>query len=575
MFVCPCHMEGSYETEAAMRRLGLTAKIMIFFALLALAGALGLASALRGFDEARRIDAAAFSDIRLAGSASLLSSRIAAAALLSRVDTDSSPQEIEAMIGKLDAAIELVDAARAHLTSALPASLREANPTLDARIRTFIAFQHGIVDIGQRVSAKAALLEAGAAEARTNVDEIVATTAALRDELAKRAGEASIRAGARAETVRMRTILFAVFLPLGGAFLALLMLRSQLTRPLRNLMEAIRQAVASDRIIDVPHRDRADEIGQLARVVRQLSEIRATLVTRESEADDARRLEQLRNAELAGIADEFEARLGVLLGEIGRSSEVLRMALQDAAVRVHQISRSTETAAASVDGAGIDARRSSEAAQRLDFVVGQINREVRRVSEMATEATREAAGTHALVSRLTENAGQIRDVVGIIDAVARQTNLLALNATIEAARAGAHGRGFAVVAAEVKTLANQASDAAGRIVRRIAQADEALSHAAEAVSAIGASVAAVEQTGTEIATMVGSHVELLGSLGETVARISDVTGTAAMAMGEIAAANLQTVGQADTGAASARELDQRINALQAEAEAFVRRLRAA
>ncbi|WP_306225051.1 methyl-accepting chemotaxis protein [Bosea beijingensis] len=575
MFVRLCHMDGEYETEAAMRRLGLTAKIMIFFALLALAGALGLASALRGFDEARRIDAAAFSDIRLAGSASLLSSRIAAAALLSRVDMDSSPQEIEAMVGKLDAAIELVDAARAHLISALPASLREANPTLDARIKTFIAFQHGIVDIGQRVSAKAALLEAGAAEARINVDEIVATTAALRDKLAKRAGEASIRAGARAEAVRFRTILLAIFLPLAGGLLALLMLRSQLTRPLRNLMAAIQQAVASDRIIEVPHRERADEIGQLARVVRQLSEIRATLVTRESEADDARRLEQLRNAELAGIADEFEARLGALLGEIGLASETLRMALQDSAVRVHQISRSTETAAASVDGAGIDARRSSEAALRLDFVLGQINREVRRVSEMATEATREAAGTHALVTSLTENAAQIRDVVGIIDAVARQTNLLALNATIEAARAGAHGRGFAVVAAEVKTLANQASDAAGRIVRRIALADEALSHAAEAVSAIGASVAAVEQTGTEIATIVGSHVELLGSLGETVARISDVTGTAALAMGEIATANLQTVGQADTGAASAQELDRQIDALQAEAEAFVRRLRAA
>ena len=384
-----------------------------------------------------------------------------------------------------------------------------------------------------------------------------------------------MRAGARAEAVRFRTILFAILLPLGGGLLGLLMLRSQLTRPLRNLMQAIGQAVASDRVIDVPHRDRADEIGQLARVVRQLSEVRATLVTHESEADDARRLEQRRNAELAGIADEFEARLGLLLGEIGRSSEVLRMALQDAAVRVHQISRSTETAAASVDGAGVDARRSSEAALRLDFVVSQINREVRRVSEMATEATREAAGTHALVTRLSENAAQIRDVVGIIDAVARQTNLLALNATIEAARAGVHGRGFAVVAAEVKTLANQASDAAGRIVSRIAQADEALSHAADAVSAIGASVAAVEQTGTEIAAMVGSHVELLGSLGETVARISDVTGTAALAMGEIAAANLQTVGQADTGAASARELDGRINALQGEAEAFVRRLRAA
>lgn len=575
VFVRICETGGGYDTEAAMRRLGLTAKIMILFALLGLAGALGLASALRGFDEARRIDAAAFSDIRLAGSASLLSSRIAAAALLSRVDADNSPEETAAMIGKLDAAIDLVDAARAHLISALPVTLREANPTLDARIQTFIAFQHGIVEIGQRVSGKAALLEAGAAEARANVDEIVATTAALRDELARRAGETSLRAGARAEAVRLRTLLFAVCLPLGGGLLALLMLRSQLTRPLRNLMDAIRQAAASDCVVEVPHQGRADEIGQLARVVRQFSEVRATLVTRESEADDARRLEQLRNAELAGIADEFEARLGVLLGEIGRASEVLRMALQDAAIRVHQISRSTETAAASVDGAGIDARRSSEAALRLEFVVGQINAEVRRVSEMATEATREAAGTHALVTRLSENAAQIRDVVGIIDAVARQTNLLALNATIEAARAGAHGRGFAVVAAEVKTLANQASDAAGRIVSRIAQADEALSHAAEAVSAIGVSVAAVEQTGTEIATMVGSHVELLGSLGETVARISDVTGTAALAMGEIAAANLQTVGQADTGAASAQELDRRINALQVEAAAFVQRLRAA
>jgi methyl-accepting chemotaxis protein len=211
----------------------------------------------------------------------------------------------------------------------------------------------------------------------------------------------------------------------------------------------------------------------------------------------------------------------------------------------------------------------------MEDVIRQINAEVRRVSVMATVATREAAGTHALVTRLVENAAQIREVVAIIETVARQTNLLALNATIEAARAGTQGRGFAVVAAEVKTLANQASEAASRIVHRIAQVDEALSHAAEAVATIGAGVAAVEQTGTEIATMVSSHVELLGSLGETVARISDVTGTAAMAMGEIAAANLLTVGQADTGASSARALDGRITALQAEAAAFVRRLRAA
>jgi hypothetical protein len=43
------------------------------------------------------------------------------------------------------------------------------------------------------------------------------------------------------------------------------------------------------------------------------------------------------------------------------------------------------------------------------------------------------------------------------EAIAEQTKLLALNATIEAARAGDSGRGFAVVAAEVKNLAQHAT----------------------------------------------------------------------------------------------------------------------
>ena len=46
--------------------------------------------------------------------------------------------------------------------------------------------------------------------------------------------------------------------------------------------------------------------------------------------------------------------------------------------------------------------------------------------------------------------------------IADRTKLLALNATIEAARVGEQGRGFAVVAQEVKSLADQAKQAAER-----------------------------------------------------------------------------------------------------------------
>lgn len=558
-----------------MRKLGLTAKISLLFALLGLAAGLGLFSAVRGIDEIRRIDRQALADLALANKAALLANRVAQTSLLSRFDDTAGDRAVAMALDQIDAAVELTDSARASLIAALPEMIRRDNPTLDPSIRTFIAFQRDIVTMGREVSPKAALVEAGADAARQNVREIIATTAKLTDELNRGAQLSAARSDALAGALRLRVIVTALCLPLIGALFVIYLLRARLTRPLRELMAAIDQASSSSRVIEVPHQTRGDEIGQLARTVRSLSEVRATLMTREAEADLAVAHQRSRTRELTRIADEFEARIGALLGQIAGSSDVLRRALQDSAVRAQQVSQSTETAAAAVGGAAAGASRSADASLRLEQVIGQINMEVRRASVMATAATQKAAGTRDLVERLTENAGQIRDVVGIIEAIARQTNLLALNATIEAARAGTHGRGFAVVANEVKALAGQTAAATARIVARIGAVDDALSHAAEAIPAIVTSLTALEQTSTEISTMVGSHTEQLGSLGDTVLRISDVIGTAGGAMTEIVDANSEAVRQADRGAEGARDLDQRIAALQSEALEFARRLRAA
>ena len=70
-----------------------------------------------------------------------------------------------------------------------------------------------------------------------------------------------------------------------------------------------------------------------------------------------------------------------------------------------------------------------------------------------------ANDTQEKVQGLSLAANQIGEVVQLINDIAEQTNLLALNATIEAARAGDAGKWFAVVASEVKSLANQTTQA--------------------------------------------------------------------------------------------------------------------
>ncbi|WP_369675554.1 methyl-accepting chemotaxis protein, partial [Enterococcus faecium] len=91
--------------------------------------------------------------------------------------------------------------------------------------------------------------------------------------------------------------------------------------------------------------------------------------------------------------------------------------------------------------------------------VGEIDRQVEVSSQVAAQASTDAARTNDQVKGLATSAQAIGEVVELIHAIAGQTNLLALNATIEAARAGAAGKGFAVVASEVKNLAGQTTGA--------------------------------------------------------------------------------------------------------------------
>ncbi len=166
--------------------------------------------------------------------------------------------------------------------------------------------------------------------------------------------------------------------------------------------------------------------------------------------------------------------------------------------RLHQRINSSAMAAGSLDNEVTDAKakisvmngRASEAATISEQTAQAMNEAAATASGLVNAMDKiaimldqsgvilETAGgqtqkTMADNQQMVESAKSIESVLLLIRQIAGQTNLLALNATIEAARAGDAGRGFAVVAQEVKSLAQQTSDATDKVARQISEIQSA------------------------------------------------------------------------------------------------------
>jgi methyl-accepting chemotaxis protein len=74
--------------------------------------------------------------------------------------------------------------------------------------------------------------------------------------------------------------------------------------------------------------------------------------------------------------------------------------------------------------------------------------------------TRERLG---LIASLDQASRRIDKIVDGISLISIQTNMLAVSGSVEAARAGDFGRGFAVVSSDIRNLARESGDNAGRI----------------------------------------------------------------------------------------------------------------
>ncbi|MCW7541924.1 methyl-accepting chemotaxis protein [Aquabacterium sp. A7-Y] len=106
-----------------------------------------------------------------------------------------------------------------------------------------------------------------------------------------------------------------------------------------------------------------------------------------------------------------------------------------------------------------------------DAMQSGIQRNAHIIAELATfvrQLPEQIAAERAHFQSLVGEVKKLQQMTETIRGMARQTEILAINAAIEAARAGSAGRGFAVLAGEVRRLATESNQTAGRIDADIA-----------------------------------------------------------------------------------------------------------
>jgi methyl-accepting chemotaxis protein len=423
---------------------------------------------------------------------------------------------------------------------------------------------------GRRADAAAITKEKGARQVKLVGEQMEELIAFSRNKAAEFA--------ARAEAEYSSTVTQMVWMLLGILALsvgtAFLITRS-ITVPLGTLRACMARLAEGNLDGTVPHGDRRDEVGEMARTVTIFRENARKVRALEAEQVDAKRREaEARKQAMMALADEFEKHVEAVVDHVAAAAGQMNTTATAMSAAAEQASTQALAASQAAEEASSNVQTVASAAEELAASISEIGRQVESSTTTTHHAVEKARQTDHIVRSLADAASRIGEVVGLINDIASQTNLLALNATIEAARAGEAGKGFAVVASEVKSLANQTAKATEEIGQQIAGVQSATRDAVSAISDILGTIGDISEVTSSIASAVEEQHAATAEIARNVEQAAQGTESVARNISGVSAAARQAGDTSEEVLREAADLSGQSVSLRSEVESFVARVRA-